>query len=339
MSVAWFQSRYDKEGPGGSGADYINCPLTREQYDAFVDAHARRRQGLVPRVGSGHALFRRLPADRGDGGTRPRDAPARSNEAGRAHQSACADGRKPTPSCNCARTTSSAPCSTWSDSRPSSSTASRCASSAPSPGWRRAEFARLGGLHRNTFLDAPAAARSARCACTPSRGCVLPARSPAARVMSNPPRSGLMAGRFAAAERLGEVLAPPPATTAHGALLAHITGGHVEATVPGRALLSADERQFRPVSAAHRRRCRRADAGKRLRGTPKSCWPRRKCCAAARSPISNNGSPAHPELGGGVNRTAASAAQRVRAKTRPCAARHRIHCRRHCGSVAGLNGL
>ena len=38
MSVAWFQSRYDKQGPGGSGADYINCPLTREQYEAFVDA-------------------------------------------------------------------------------------------------------------------------------------------------------------------------------------------------------------------------------------------------------------------------------------------------------------
>src|ERR1041384_647433 len=38
MSVAWFQSRYDKAGPGGTGADYINCPLTREQYDAFVDA-------------------------------------------------------------------------------------------------------------------------------------------------------------------------------------------------------------------------------------------------------------------------------------------------------------
>ena len=38
MSVAWLQSRYDKAGPGGSGADYINCPLTRAQYDAFVDA-------------------------------------------------------------------------------------------------------------------------------------------------------------------------------------------------------------------------------------------------------------------------------------------------------------
>src|SRR5207244_1235518 len=38
MSRAWLQSRYDKAGPGGSGADYINCPLTREQYGAFVDA-------------------------------------------------------------------------------------------------------------------------------------------------------------------------------------------------------------------------------------------------------------------------------------------------------------
>src|SRR5207237_1011057 len=38
MDIAWFQSRYDKAGPGGSGADYINCPLTREQYEQFVDA-------------------------------------------------------------------------------------------------------------------------------------------------------------------------------------------------------------------------------------------------------------------------------------------------------------
>ena len=38
MSVAWFQSRYDKAGPGGTGADYINCPMNKEQYDAFVDA-------------------------------------------------------------------------------------------------------------------------------------------------------------------------------------------------------------------------------------------------------------------------------------------------------------
>src|ERR1700732_3686277 len=38
MSVAWLQSRYDKAGPGGSGADYINCPLPRARYEAFIDA-------------------------------------------------------------------------------------------------------------------------------------------------------------------------------------------------------------------------------------------------------------------------------------------------------------
>src|SRR5918997_3854466 len=38
MGVAWFQSRYDKAGPGGTGADYINCPLDKERYEAFVDA-------------------------------------------------------------------------------------------------------------------------------------------------------------------------------------------------------------------------------------------------------------------------------------------------------------
>jgi methylenetetrahydrofolate--tRNA-(uracil-5-)-methyltransferase len=38
MSVCWFQSRYDKVGPGGSGKDYINCPMDKDQYDAFIDA-------------------------------------------------------------------------------------------------------------------------------------------------------------------------------------------------------------------------------------------------------------------------------------------------------------
>src|SRR5688572_30613844 len=38
MSVAWKQSRYDKEGPGGDAAAYINCPLDKDQYEAFVQA-------------------------------------------------------------------------------------------------------------------------------------------------------------------------------------------------------------------------------------------------------------------------------------------------------------
>src|SRR4029453_8419950 len=38
FGIAWYQSRYDKAGPGGSGADYINCPLSKLQYQAFIDA-------------------------------------------------------------------------------------------------------------------------------------------------------------------------------------------------------------------------------------------------------------------------------------------------------------
>ena len=70
MSVAWFQSRYDKAGPGGTGADYINCPLTREQYAAFVDALLAGDKTAFHDWEASDALFRRLPADRGDGGAR-----------------------------------------------------------------------------------------------------------------------------------------------------------------------------------------------------------------------------------------------------------------------------
>jgi len=100
------------------------------------------------------------------------------------------------------------------------------------PGLQNAEFARLGGLHRNTFLNSPKLL------------------DPALRLKANPrwrfagqitgcegyvesAAIGLLAARFAAAERRNEPIAPPPPTTAHGALLAHITGGHIDAIDPG----------------------------------------------------------------------------------------------------------
>ena len=73
-SIAWFQSRYDKAGPAGTGADYLNCPMTREEYDAFVDALLAGDKTSVQGVGSLDALLRRLPADRGDGRARSRHA-------------------------------------------------------------------------------------------------------------------------------------------------------------------------------------------------------------------------------------------------------------------------
>jgi methylenetetrahydrofolate--tRNA-(uracil-5-)-methyltransferase len=95
------------------------------------------------------------------------------------------------------------------------------------PGLQNAEFARLGGLHRNTFLNSPQLLDDTLRLRANTRwrfagqitGCEGYVESAAI---------GLLAGRFAAAERRGQHIVPPPPTTAHGALLAHITGGHIE---------------------------------------------------------------------------------------------------------------
>jgi methylenetetrahydrofolate--tRNA-(uracil-5-)-methyltransferase len=100
------------------------------------------------------------------------------------------------------------------------------------PGLEGAEFARLGGLHRNTYLNSPRlldaelrlkAMRRLRFA-GQITGCEGYVESAAI---------GLLAGRFAAGSKLGRSFAPPPATTAMGALLTHITGGHILADAEG----------------------------------------------------------------------------------------------------------
>jgi methylenetetrahydrofolate--tRNA-(uracil-5-)-methyltransferase len=108
------------------------------------------------------------------------------------------------------------------------------------PGLENAEFARLGGLHRNTFLNSPRLLDATlRLKAVPRlrfagqiTGCEGYVESAAI---------GLLAGRFAAAERQGETFSPPPPTTAHGALLGHITGGHVET-------IDAGPRSFQPMN-------------------------------------------------------------------------------------------
>jgi methylenetetrahydrofolate--tRNA-(uracil-5-)-methyltransferase len=92
------------------------------------------------------------------------------------------------------------------------------------PGLEKAQFARLGGLHRNTFLNSP------KLLDAQLRLTVRPQLRFAGQVTGvegyvESAAIGLLAGRFAAAERLGGVETAPPPTTALGALLAHITGG------------------------------------------------------------------------------------------------------------------
>src|SRR5262249_28228907 len=95
------------------------------------------------------------------------------------------------------------------------------------PGLENAEFARLGGLHRNTFLNSPKLLDETLRLKANNRwrfagqitGCEGYVESAAV---------GLLAGRFAAAERRRQNIVLPPASTAHGALLSHITGGHID---------------------------------------------------------------------------------------------------------------
>jgi methylenetetrahydrofolate--tRNA-(uracil-5-)-methyltransferase len=108
------------------------------------------------------------------------------------------------------------------------------------PGLERAEFARLGGLHRNTYLDAPRLLDGALRLKADLRlrfagqitGCEGYVESAAI---------GLLAGRFAAAERRAESPRLPPPTTALGALLAHVTGGHLET-------IDAGPRSYQPMN-------------------------------------------------------------------------------------------
>jgi methylenetetrahydrofolate--tRNA-(uracil-5-)-methyltransferase len=108
------------------------------------------------------------------------------------------------------------------------------------PGLEGAEFARLGGLHRNTFLNSP------RLLDPLLRLKAMPRLRFAGQITGcegyvESAAIGLIAGRIAAAERLGQTVSRPPATTAVGALLNHITGGHIEA-------IDAGPRSFQPMN-------------------------------------------------------------------------------------------
>src|SRR5262249_59929993 len=103
-----------------------------------------------------------------------------------------------------------------------------------------AEFARLGGLHRNTFLNSP------RLLDPTLRLNALPRLRFAGQITGcegyvESAAIGLLAGRFAAAERRGEAIVPPPPTPAHGALLGHITGGPTEPHGPAPRPRPPDE--------------------------------------------------------------------------------------------------
>ena len=148
------------------------------------------------------------------------------------------------------------------------------------PGLEGAEFARLGGMHRNTYLNSPRLldarlrlkARPRLRFAGQITGCEGYVESAAV---------GLIAGRLAAAERLGTELEPLPTTTAIGALLNHITGGHIESIRPGpRSFqpMNVNFGLFPPIAEP-----RFDEAGKRLSGPGARRRPQARALGAGRA--------------------------------------------------------
>ena len=277
MAVAWFQSRYDKEGPGGSGADYINCPLTREQYLAFVDALLAGDKVAFHEWEATPYFDGCLPievmAERGP--ETLRHGPMKPFGLTNQHT----PGEKPYAIVQLRQDNRLGTLFNMVGFQTKLKHAEQVRIFRSIPALANAEFARLGGIHRNTFINAPRLLDgSLRLKAAPRlrfagqiTGCEGYVESAAI---------GLLAGRFAAAERRGDAIVAPPHTTAHGALLAHITGGHVET-------IDAGPRSYQPMNINFglfpplQQALPMSVDGKRLRGTAKVLAKKQALCRRA----------------------------------------------------------
>ncbi|HRX35543.1 MAG TPA: methylenetetrahydrofolate--tRNA-(uracil(54)-C(5))-methyltransferase (FADH(2)-oxidizing) TrmFO [Aestuariivirga sp.] len=228
MDVAWFQSRYDKVGPGGTGKDYINCPMSREQYDSFVRALIDGEKGDFREWERTTPYFDgclpiEVMAERG--AETLRHGPMKPRGLTNAHK----PEEKPYAVVQLRQDNKLGTLYNMVGFQTKLKYAEQVRVFRSIPGLENAEFARLGGLHRNTFLNSPRVLDDAlRLKADPRLRFAGQITGVEGYVESA--AMGLMAGRIAAAERNGEALVLPPATTAHGALINHITGGHIETT-------------------------------------------------------------------------------------------------------------
>ena len=219
---AWFQSRYDKVGPDGDGRDYINCPMDEAQYNAFLDALLSGESKAFKAWEQDTPYFEgclpiEVMAERGRetlrfgpmkpvGLTDPRT------------------GRRPHAVVQLRQDNKLGTLYNLVGFQTKLAWGAQKDVLRMIPGLEQAEFARLGGIHRNTFINSPLLLdETLRLKSRPHirfagqiTGCEGYVESAAV---------GMLAGRFIAAERSGQTPIAPPADTALGALLGHITDG------------------------------------------------------------------------------------------------------------------
>ena len=240
MSVCWLQSRYDKEGPGGGTADYINCPLDKAQYDAFIDALIAGEKTAFKEWEDSTPYFEgclpiEIMAERG------RETLAYGPMKPVGLTNPHRPGVRPYAVVQLRQDNALGTLWNMVGFQTKLKHAEQVRIFRTIPGLEQAEFARLGGLHRNTFLNSPVLLdRSLRLKADPRLRFAGQITGVEGYVESA--AIGLIAGRFAAAERLGAPVSLPPPTTALGALLNHITGGHLASGGDGAS------RSFQPMN-------------------------------------------------------------------------------------------
>ena len=227
MSVCWYQSRYDRvgaggEGAGGAGKDYINCPLDREQYETFVreliegeKTEFREWEKSTPYFNG--CLPIEIMAERGL--ETLRYGPMKPVGLTNPHN----PDVKPYAVIQLRQDNKLGTLYNMVGFQTKMKHGEQTRVFRMIPGLEKAEFARLGGLHRNTFLNSPKLLDSVmRLKKQPRLRFAGQVTGVEGYVESA--AMGLLAGRFAAAERFGHAISTPPRTSALGALLAHITG-------------------------------------------------------------------------------------------------------------------
>jgi methylenetetrahydrofolate--tRNA-(uracil-5-)-methyltransferase len=228
MGTAWFQSRYDKVGPGGTGKDYINCPMNKAQYEDFVRALMDGEKTDFKEWEKSTPYFDgclpiEVMAERGP--ETLRHGPMKPRGLTNAHK----PEEKSYAVVQLRQDNKLGTLYNMVGFQTKLKYADQVKVFRTIPGLENAEFARLGGLHRNTFLNSPRVLDGAlRLKAQPRLRFAGQVTGVEGYVESA--AMGLMAGRMAAAEALGLPFDAPPPTTAHGALLNHITGGHIETT-------------------------------------------------------------------------------------------------------------
>ncbi len=226
MSVAWKQSRYDKEGPAGEADAYINCALDRDQYETFIDALLAgpktefKDWETVPYFDG--CLPLEVMAERGR--DTPRYGPMKPVGLTNPHR----PGEKPYAVVQLRQDNALGTLWNMVGFQTKLKHGAQTDIFRTIPGLERAVFARLGGLHRNTFLNSPRVL-DGRLRLKADPRLRFAGQITGVEGYVESAAIGLMAGRSAAAELAGRAFDPPPPTTALGALIGHITGGHMEA--------------------------------------------------------------------------------------------------------------